>query len=148
MATGYAKGNADMHAVAFAVQVDDNDLGYFDSCQGLGCKLVTESRAEGGNRGMVYQLPTQLTFTPVTLSRYVTPDSGKIIKLFANLDKGIRRSTAKIEARTLAGTLVLRWILYDVLPAGWSGPQLSIDSTRAATETLELAHHGFRVETT
>jgi hypothetical protein len=25
----------------------------------------------------------------------------------------------------------------------WSGPQLSPDSPKVATETLELAHHGF-----
>jgi hypothetical protein len=30
-----------------------------------------------------------------------------------------------------------------VIPVRWSGPQLSLDSPKVATETLELAHHGF-----
>jgi hypothetical protein len=25
----------------------------------------------------------------------------------------------------------------------WTGPQMSVDSPKLATETLELAHHGF-----
>ena len=39
--------------------------------------------------------------------------------------------------------VVASWQLEGVIPVRWSGPQLSPDSPKVATETLELAHHGF-----
>ena len=56
---------------------------------------------------------------------------------------GTTRKTATIEARTLEGTVIASWALEGVVPVRWSGPQLSPDSPKVATETLELAHHGF-----
>ena len=35
------------------------------------------------------------------------------------------------------------WTLTGVIPVRWTGPSLSVDSPKVATETLELAHHGF-----
>jgi hypothetical protein len=98
-------------AVCFVVRIDDESLGSFNSCDGLGIEFTVEQREEGGNNGMVWQLPT--------------------------------RKTAIIEARTLDGTVVASWALSGVVPVRWSGPQLSADSPKVATETLELAHHGF-----
>ena len=47
-------------SVFFAVKIDDNDLGTFNSCEGLGCEVVIEQREEGGNNAFVWQLPTRL----------------------------------------------------------------------------------------
>ena len=35
------------------------------------------------------------------------------------------------------------WTLMGVVPVRWTGPSMSVDSAKVATETLELAHHGF-----
>jgi phage tail-like protein len=130
-------------AVCFVVKIDDESLGSFSSCDGLGCEFVMEQREEGGNNGMVWQLPTRIKYSNVKLSRPVTRDSATVVRWLAGMAAGVRRKTATIEARTLGGTVVARWSLVDVVPVRWSGPQLSADSPKVATETLELAHHGF-----
>lgn len=130
-------------AVAFVVKIDDQDLGAFNTCDGLGCELVIEQREEGGNNGLVWQLPTRMKYSNIKLSRPVTADSAKLMRWFGTLSSGIKRKTATIEARTLEGTVIARWGLLDVIPVRWTGPQLSPDTPKVATETLELAHHGF-----
>jgi phage tail-like protein len=135
----------DIHAVAvsFVVSIDDESLGAFNSCDGLGCEFVMEQREEGGNNGYVWQLPTRIKYSNVKLSRPVTEQSAKIATWFSSMAAGVSRKTATIEARTGEGTVIARWALVDVVPVRWSGPQLSLDSPKVATETLELAHHGF-----
>jgi len=130
-------------AVSFVVKIDDESLGAFNSCDGLGCEFVIEQREEGGNNGWVWQLPTRIKYPNIKLSRPVTADSAKITKWFAGMSAGIKRRTATIEARTLYGDVVARWGLMDVVPVRWTGPQLNPDQAKVATETLELAHHGF-----
>jgi phage tail-like protein len=130
-------------AVCFVVKIDDENLGSFNSCDGLGCEFVMEQREEGGNNGWVWQLPTRIKYSNVKLSRPVTQDSAKIAKWFAGMASGVTRKTATIEARTLYGDIVARWALMDVVPVRWTGPQLNADTAKVATETLELAHHGF-----
>ncbi|MER5704814.1 phage tail protein [Micromonospora sp. NPDC020750] len=130
-------------AIAFVVRIDDQDLGAFNTCDGLGCEVVVEQREEGGNNGHVWQLPTRMKFSNVKLSRPVTADSTKLMRWFSGMANGITRKTATIEARTLEGTVIARWGLLDVIPVRWTGPQLSPDSPKVAVETLELAHHGF-----
>ncbi len=73
----------------------------------------------------------------------MTKDSAAVVKWLSGMAAGVRRKTATIEARTLGGAVIARWSLVDVVPVRWSGPQLSGDSPKVATETLELAHHGF-----
>ena len=130
-------------AVAFVVRIDDQDLGAFNSCDGLGCELVIEQREEGGNNGLVWQLPTRMKYSNIKLSRPVTAESAKLMRWFGGLASGIKRKTATIEARTQEGTVIARWGLLDVIPVRWTGPQLNPDTPKVATETLELAHHGF-----
>ncbi|KOX18759.1 phage tail protein [Saccharothrix sp. NRRL B-16348] len=130
-------------SVCFVVRIDDESLGSFNSCDGLGVEFTVEQREEGGNNGMVWQLPTRIKYSNVKLTRPVTKDSAKIIKWIAGMAAGVKRKTAIIEARTLDGTVIASWALSGVIPVRWSGPQLTADSPKVATETLELAHHGF-----
>ena len=130
-------------AVCFSVLVDKDDLGSFNSCEGLGCEFVIEQREEGGNNGMVWQLPTRIKYPNVKLTRPVTRDSQKITKWIAGMASGVKRRTAVIEAKTLEGKTIASWSLSEVIPVRWTGPLLSAEQTKVATETLELAHHGF-----
>lgn len=130
-------------AVCFSVSVDKNDLGSFNSCEGLGCEFVIEQREEGGNNGMVWQLPTRIKYPNVKLSRPVTRDSQKITNWISGMAAGIKRRTAVIEAKNLEGKTIASWSLSEVIPVRWTGPQLSAEQNKVATETLELAHHGF-----
>jgi phage tail-like protein len=130
-------------AVCFVVSIDDENLGAFNSCDGLGCEVVMEQREEGGSNGVIWQLPTRMKYSNVKLSRPVTANSARILKYFTEMAAGVKRRTATIEARTQDGKVIARWALNGVIPVRWTGPQLSADSPKVATETLELAHHGF-----
>jgi hypothetical protein len=44
---------------------------------------------------------------------------------------------------TVDGTVVAEWNLLSVVPVRWTGPSLSTESAKVATETVEIAHHGF-----
>jgi phage tail-like protein len=129
--------------VCFAVSIDDDSLGTFNSCEGLGIEVVLESREEGGNNGMVWQLPSRLKYPNVKLSRPLGKQTVKIAQWFAGMINGVEPKTATISAMTLDGTVVARWGLLGVVPVKWTGPSLNLDSPKVATETIEIAHHGF-----
>lgn len=130
-------------SVCFMVEIDNISLGAFNSCDGLGCEVVMEQHEEGGNNGYVWQLPTRIKYSNIKLSRPVTRDTEQVTKWLAGMLGGIPRKTAHISAMTVDGTVVARWSLMDVVPVRWSGPSLSPDTPKVATETLEIAHHGF-----
>jgi phage tail-like protein len=129
--------------VCFAVSIDDDNLGTFNSCEGLGIEVVLETREEGGNNGMVWQLPSRLKYPNVKLSRPLGKQTVKIAQWFASMVNGVEPKTATISAMTLDGTVIARWGLQGVVPVKWTGPSLNLDSPKVATETIEIAHHGF-----
>ncbi len=129
--------------VCFTVRIDKHDLGAFTSCDGLGCEVVIEQREEGGNQRFVHQLPGRLKYTNVKLTRPINGDTQKVAAWFAGMAGKIERTGAEIVAMTLEGKQVASWGLLDVIPVRWTGPQLGVDSNKVATETLEIAHHGF-----
>ncbi|HUL26358.1 MAG TPA: phage tail protein [Streptosporangiaceae bacterium] len=131
-------------SVCFAVKIDDNDLGTFNSCEGLGCEVVIEQREEGGNNAFVWQLPTRLKYSNVKFTRPLGADTAKIAKWFASMTAGVKRRTATIQVMSGDGTVVATWELDGVVPVRWTGPSLNFDSPKVATETVEIAHHGFR----
>jgi phage tail-like protein len=130
-------------SVCFVVKIDTYELGSFTSCEGLGCEVVIESREEGGNNGFVWQLPTRLKYPNIKLTRPLGPDTMKVARWIAGLSNGVTRTTATIQAMTLEGHPVAQWSLMGVVPVRWTGPSLNLDSPKAATETIEIAHHGF-----
>ena len=62
---------------------------------------------------------------------------------FNSVATGVSHKTASITAQTLDGTEVACWNLMGVVPVRWTGPSLNPDSPKVATETVEIAHHGF-----
>lgn len=131
--------------VCFAVRIDGQDLGAFMSCDGLSFSVDIEQRKEGGNNGFVHKLPGRISYENVKLTRPINGDSGKVARWFGAMNGQIRRTQAEILAMTLDGTVVARWSLTGVIPVRWTGPSFSADSPKVATETLEIAHHGFLV---
>ncbi len=135
--------------VRFVVQLDDMDLGAFNSCEGLGAEVVIEQREEGGNNGFVWQLPTRIKYPTIKLSRPLTRSTEQVAKWFTATMSGGRarsdtaRTTGYIQAMTGDGTVVATWGLLDVVPVRWTGPSLNPESPKVATETVEIAHHGF-----
>jgi phage tail-like protein len=67
----------------------------------------------------------------------------KVARWFSSLSGGVKRTTATIAAMTADGTVVAQWGLTGVVPVRWTGPSLNLESPKVATETIEIAHHGF-----
>ena len=130
-------------SVYFSVKIDGDDLGTFTSCEGFGCEVVIEQREEGGMNGFVHQLPGRIKYTNVKLTRPVNSDTVKIASWFASMNGAVKRTQAEIIAKNHDANPVFTWTLAGVIPVRWTGPSLSVDSPKVATETLELAHHGF-----
>jgi phage tail-like protein len=129
--------------VCFVVSVDGIDLGTFTSCEGLGCEVTVEAREEGGNNRFIHQFPGRMKFSNVKFSRPINAESSRVARWMASMVHDIRRHTATIEARRVDGTVVCSWNLDRVFPVKWQGPRFNVDGPKVATETLELAHHGF-----
>ena len=130
-------------SVAFTITIDGQDLGAFSQCDGLGCEVEVMSKPEGGNNQFIHQLPGRIKYTNIKLTRPINGDSEKVARWFAGMATGVKRTGAEIVAMTLDGKRVAQWSLIGVVPIRWTGPQFSLDSPKVATETLELAHHGF-----
>ena len=129
-------------SVCFEVSIDDDSLGVFNSCEGLGCEFVLEQREEGGNNSMVWQLPTRMKYTNVKLTRPIGAESAKLTKWFAGMVNGVKPTTMVISAKSRFDEKVAEWSLVGVVPVRWTGPSLNFDTVKVATETLEVAHHG------
>ena len=130
-------------SVRYVVRLDGEDLGAFSSCEGLGCEVVLETREEGGNNGLVWQLPTRLKYPNVKLTRPLGKDTEKVATWFTSIATGYKRRTAVIQAMRADGKIIAQWGLEGVVPVRWSGPSLSPDQPKVVTETVEIAHHGF-----
>jgi len=129
----------------WSVDVGEQNLGAFITCDGLGMELVMEQREEGGNNGFVWQLPTRIKYSNIKLSRPICQDTDKVVAWINSILQQTRPVTATIRALTAEKTPVAVWTLQGVIPIRWTGPSLSTDSPKVATETIELAHHGFTV---
>src|SRR3954452_13492137 len=129
--------------VCFAVSIDGDDLGVFNSCEGLGVEVVMEQREEGGNNLQVWQLPTRLKYPNIKLTRPLGKDTEKIAAWLASMASGYQRKTGTIVAMRADGQVIANWGLLEVVPVRWTGPSLNPDQPKVVTETIEIAHHGF-----
>lgn len=127
----------------WSVVVDQQWLGTFMTCEGLGMEVVLEQREEGGNNGFVWQLPTRIKYSNIKLSRPVCESTNRVISWLAASTRKVEPQTATIKALTADNVTVAEWTLYGVIPVRWTGPSLNADSPKVASETIELAHHGF-----
>ena len=133
-------------SVRYVVTLDRESLGSFSTCEGLGCEVVMETREEGGNNDFVWQLPTRLKYSNITLTRPLGPETTKITTWLAALATGERPLTGTIEAQRADGATIATWRLNDVVPVRWKGPSFNPDQPKVLVETLEIAHHGFVAE--
>jgi phage tail-like protein len=130
-------------SVHFRLRIDGIDLGDWNSCDGLGCEVEVEQHQEGGNNGFVWQLPSRMRYTNVTLTRPLIPDTAKVARLLSALPQGITRGTAQIAALRPDRALLVQWGLADVVLVRWTGPSFDPARSEVATESIELAYHGF-----
>ena len=147
-AAAAAKNDKNMNdpavSIRFHLKVDHLVIGWWNSFEGLGMETAVMQLEEGGNNAFVHQLPTRLKYSNVKLSRPINEDSHKVAKWFMDIAKAVERGhNASIKAVDGADKVIAAWDLIDVVPVRWTGPTFNVDSPKMATETLELAYHGF-----
>ncbi|HVL99042.1 MAG TPA: phage tail protein [Egibacteraceae bacterium] len=129
--------------VCFGVRIDGQDIGSFASCDGLGMEVEIQEVKEGGNPFFVHQLPGRIKYSRIKLTRPVNADSVKVAAWIAGMATEVKRTQVEIRAMNQKGDSIATWVLFDAFPYKWSGPSLNVEGPKVATETLELAHHGF-----
>ncbi len=134
----------------FLFEVDGLSIGFFMEVNGLTVEVGVENIEEGGENGFVHHLPGRMTWPNITLKRGVTQSDnlfGWLTKSsgeqFASNGNKLTRSTAAITLIGPSGSRLRSWEFVDAFPVKWSGPEFAAESTSAATEQLEIAHHGF-----
>jgi phage tail-like protein len=127
----------------FDVIIDGCPIGSFTECTGLGAEYAVQSYEEGGQNGSPVHLLGKLKFTNITLKRALDANTVSISVWFDTIRLNPLRTTAQIVAMTTDGLPLRVWHIFDVVPVRWTGPQFSSTGNSIATETLELAHHGF-----
>ena len=130
-------------AYMFKVKIDGEELGLWNSFEGLGMETMIETREEGGNNQFIHQLPGRLKYTNVKISRPVGTDSSRVAAWLSGMATGVKRTTASITALGPDNKEIVSWSLDGVVPVRWTGPAFNVDSPKVALETLELAYHGF-----
>lgn len=130
-------------AYMFKVKIDGKELGLWNSFEGLGMETTIETREEGGNNAFVHQLPGRLKYTNVKIARPVGRDSQLVAQWLSGMSQAVKRTTAVITALGPDNKEIVSWSLDGVVPVKWTGPGFNVDQPKMATETLELAYHGF-----
>jgi phage tail-like protein len=128
----------------FQIKVPDYDtIGMFTTCTGLEIEFEVFQYAEGGNHEFVYQLPGNLRYPNLVLTRGMTDAK--------NLREWVWKTRAEpelkeltIEFRDQQQKVLQTWTFNDAFPVRWHGPSFGADSMSIATETLEIAHGGLK----
>lgn len=145
--------NERVTAATFVFEVDGLEIGQFQEVSGLEVEVSVESVEEGGENGFVHRLPGRMTWPNITLKRGITQTDNLLTWLnkssgeqFGAAGNTLTRSTAAITLTGPAGTRIRAWEFVGAFPVKWKGPDFATDSTTAAAETLEIAHHGFKAK--
>ena len=135
----------------FHVSVQGVDLGGWARCQGLEVTFNSVPQPEGGNYQYQTILPGEIKYSKVSLVRAINKqDTDKVLSWLrdraANWVDALSSGgggTATIILFDSKGGEVTRWMLRNVYPDSWVGPDLDAGTLGVALEKLVLIHEGF-----
>jgi phage tail-like protein len=136
----------------FKVVIDNEiDLGAWATCKGLTVKFEMEKLKVGGNYEHEVLLPKMITYTPLTLSRFMTVgDSVKVQQWLSKQADAVQKNEltgctaeVKIYDYHLKDPPVASFSLRNVYVSSWKCPPLDANGKNIAIEELELLHEGF-----
>ena len=134
----------------FLFEVDGLEIGQFSEVSGLSVEVQVESVEEGGENQFVHKLPGRMSWPNITLKRGVIKADNLFTWLKDSSGEGyaskgkLERRSAAITLLALDGSRLRAWNLADAFAVKWSGPTFAAIPNGAATEELEIAHHGFQ----
>lgn len=138
------------HTGAFLMEVDGVAVGRFTEVTGLEVQVEMQQISEGGTNGFVHHIPGRVSWPNLVLRRAITKDDN----LLSWFQKAGPYGTNEMQPTTAALTLIngkgqrlKTWNLIDAVPVRWTGPTMANANEDRLMEELEIAHHGFDVQT-
>lgn len=135
-------------AYKYYIQIEGVVVAEFLECSGLNAEREIKTYAEGGVNDFVHQLPGRMKYTNIVLKRGFTY-SRELWRWFSTglYNAQVLRLNLSIVLGNAEGLTVKHWDVLSAFPAKYTGPNFKSDSTQAAVETVELAHHGLNMTT-
>jgi phage tail-like protein len=131
----------------YRLEMENDVIGYFTECTGLGSEWEVFEIVEGGQNDFVHKRLGRRKYSNITLKSGITSDLA-LLQWFEVMNGGGVGIDCSISLLDQTGKVVARWSLTGAMPVKWQGPSLTAKSNEVATETLEIAHSGFRAGTT
>jgi phage tail-like protein len=116
-------------------------IGMFTACSGLEIEFEVLQYAEGGNHEFVHQLPGNLRYPNLVLSRGLT-DQDSLRKWLWKTRNEPELKEVTLQFQDQKRTVLQTWTFADAFPVRWTGPTFAADSSSIAVESLEIAHSG------
>ena len=127
----------------FRVKIDGLTIGLFNECTGIAVEYEVQTVEEGGYNGFVRKLRGRAKHPNLVLKRGVTHEAA-LLDWFRKCEHATDYHDIEVSLVAPDAQVVRSWTFMDAWPSKWTGPNLKAGSNAAATETLEIAHIGFR----
>lgn len=128
----------------FVVKVPGIDtIGMFTRCSGLELHVDVLQYAEGGNNEFVHQLPGQLRYPNLVLTRGLTNEDA-VFKWFNASRTRADLKEVIVTFQTHKQVPIRIFTFANAFPVRWTGPASEAGSSTVALETLEIAHGGLQ----
>ncbi len=124
----------------FRVQTEGRTVGWFSEASGLSAEYEVVEHQEGG-APVPTKLRGRLKYPNLVLKRGVVADDA-LLAWFTTVQGVGARPSVSLEMLDPTGKPTRRWTFREAVPVKWTGPTLAAGGSTAATETLEIAHHG------
>ena len=128
-------------AFRFRVEIDQLQLGGFQSVSGLERTCTIEPYREGGVNDYEHQLITLTNYPALVLKRGLF-NTGLWDWHQDVINGGVKRETIAIVLLDDAGEEVWRWICIEAFPSKWTVAELEATANNIATESIDFVHHG------
>jgi phage tail-like protein len=128
----------------FSVQIDSMqyDLGDWASASGLQVKWQ-QVEFRSGETNQVWTAPGNASYDSISLSRAACSDSQTVQQWLTTVSRNNKPLSGTIQMVDFMGMTVVEWKLKEFFPISWKIVGFEASGSKAAIETLDLAHSGF-----
>jgi phage tail-like protein len=148
---GTSKGGAartpdpvgELHFKVSLGNVAGKEIGWFTECTGLAVEWEVYTYEEGGLNDHAHKFRGRAKHQNLVLKRGVTYEAN-LLAWFLMCQDHAERKDISVELLGPDGKTVRGWQFLAAFPVKWQGPALNAGSNNVASETLEIAHHGFK----
>jgi phage tail-like protein len=123
--------------------VAGREVGWFMECSGLVAEWDVFTYEEGGLNDYAHKFRGRAKYQNLVLKRGVTHEE-TLLAWFMQCKDHTERRDISVQLIGPDGKPVRTWQFLSAFPVKWTGPSLNAGSNNPATETLEIAHHGFK----